>query len=48
LIILLILAALIPIIYATLTTMSSWVYALIIAWILLGVVYISLARLKWK
>ncbi len=48
LIVLLILAAFIPVIYATLATLSKWVYGLTIAWILLGIVYVSLAKLKWK
>ncbi|MCD6236267.1 MAG: hypothetical protein J7J94_04700 [Thaumarchaeota archaeon] len=48
LIVLLILAAFIPVIYATLVTISTWVFGLTAAWILLGAVYVSLAKIKWK
>ncbi len=47
-ILLLILAVCTPIIYATLATISTWIIALILAWIVLAVVYLSLATLKWK
>ena len=48
LIALLILAAFTPVIYATVVTISTWIFGLTIAWILLGAVYVSLATLKWK
>jgi len=47
-IILLVLAVCTPIIYAALATISTWVVALVIAWITLAIVYLSLAILKWK
>ena len=49
LILLLILAVCTPLIYATIAITSTWVIGIIIAWILLGAIYVSLALLaKWK
>ncbi|RLG07818.1 MAG: hypothetical protein DRN59_00470 [Thaumarchaeota archaeon] len=49
LILLLILAVCTPLIYATIAVTSTWVIGIIIAWILLGAIYVSLALLaKWK
>jgi len=49
LIILLILAICTPLIYATVASMTSWVLGVTLAWVILVLVYVSLARLlKWK
>lgn len=45
---LLILAASTPIVYATTTTISTWVIGVIVAWIILAAILVSLAILKWK
>ncbi len=47
-ILLLILAVCTPILYATITSLSTWAIALTIAWILLLIIYVSIAVIKWK
>jgi len=47
-IILLVLAICTPIIYTIVSSISTWVIALTLAWILLLVVYVGLAVIKWK
>lgn len=46
--ILLVLAICTPILYASISSLSTWIIALIIAWILLIAVYIGLTIIKWK
>jgi len=49
LIILLILAVCTPLIYATVASATTWVLGIALAWAILVLVYVSLARLlKWK
>jgi hypothetical protein len=47
-IILLVLAICTPIIYTAVSSISTWAIALTLAWILLLVVYVGLAVIKWK
>jgi len=47
-IILLVLAICTPIIYTIVSSISTWAIALTLAWILLLVVYVGLAVIKWK
>ncbi|MCL7386159.1 MAG: hypothetical protein LZ166_01335 [Thaumarchaeota archaeon] len=47
-IILLVLAVCTPIIYTAVSSISTWAIALTLAWILLLVVYVGLAVIKWK
>jgi len=47
-IILLVLAVCTPIIYTAISSISTWVIALTLAWILLLVVCVGLAVIKWK
>ena len=47
-IILLVLAVCTPIIYTLVSSVSTWAIALTLAWILLLVVYVVLAVIKWK
>ncbi|MCF3652771.1 MAG: hypothetical protein L2C94_001130 [Aigarchaeota archaeon] len=47
-IILLVLAVCTPIIYTSVSSISTWAIALTLAWILLLAVYVGLALIKWK
>jgi hypothetical protein len=47
-ILLLVLAVCTPILYTMISSISTWVIALTLAWILLLAVYIGLAMIKWK
>ena len=47
-ILLLVLAVCTPILYTTISSISTWAIALTLAWILLLVVYVGLAVIKWK
>jgi len=47
-IILLVLAVCTPIIYTAISSISTWAIALTLAWILLLVVCVGLAVIKWK
>jgi hypothetical protein len=47
-ILLLVLAVCTPILYTTISSISTWAIALTLAWILLLAVYIGLAVIKWK
>ena len=47
-IILLVLAVCTPIIYTSVSSISTWAIALTLAWILLLAVYVGLTVIKWK
>lgn len=47
-ILLLVLAVCTPILYAMISSLSTWAIALAIAWILLLIVYVGLTVIRWK